>query len=85
MNVFLFGILTTLATAIAIFFLKFWRSTRDRLFGFFAVAFFILGAHWLTLAFIVAARGNEHLLYGVRLSAFLVIIVGIVDKNRGHK
>jgi hypothetical protein len=85
MNTFLFGVLTTLATVIAIFFLKFWRGTQDRLFAFFAAAFFILGGHWLALVFIATARGNEHLLYEIRLLAFLVIIVGIVDKNRRRK
>lgn len=82
MNQFILGVVATLAMTIALFFLRFWRRTRDRLFAFFSAAFFLLGAHWLALAFVTLERGSEHLLYGVRLVAFGLIIVGVVDKNR---
>lgn len=40
----------TMAYAIAgLFFFKFWRETRDRLFAMFAVAFWILAVNYVVL------------------------------------
>ena len=40
-----------MASAVAgLFFLRFWRETRDRLFAMFALAFWVLGVNWLGLA-----------------------------------
>lgn len=68
-----------------LFFLKFWKKSRDRLFSFFALAFFILAAQRLALA--LTTQNSEHslFLYIVRLLAFLVILGAIVDKNRGFQ
>jgi hypothetical protein len=66
----------------ALFFLRFWHQTRDRLFLIFALAFFVLGVQRLGLvlsALPVEARTD---LYLVRLFAFLMILLAIVDKNR---
>lgn len=82
LNHFLLGVLTTLAMTLAVFLLRFHRRTRDRLFAFFAAAFFVLGADWLAIALVTVDRGSEHLFYGVRLVAFALIIGGIIDKNR---
>jgi hypothetical protein len=65
-----------------LFFLRFWRDSRDRLFLAFAVAFGLLAAQ-RTLLTVLSDRPDAHLpLYGVRLLAFLLIIAAIVDKNR---
>ena len=76
------GGLTMLYAVIALFFLKFRSRTGDRLFALFAAAFFILAAQRLMLT--VARDWSEGAvwLYGLRLVAFLLIIVAIVDKNR---
>jgi hypothetical protein len=66
-----------------LFFLRFWRETRDRLFGIFAVAFWLLAAQRLALALARDPDGDQLLLYGIRLLAFVLILVAIVDKNRG--
>lgn len=66
-----------------LFFLRFWRETRDRLFGIFAVAFWLLAAQRLALALTEDPNGDQLLLYGIRLLAFVLILVAIVDKNRG--
>ena len=65
-----------------LFFVRFWRETRDRLFLIFGVAFWILGIQRLMLAFARFAEQGT-VLYGVRLGAFLLILAAIVDKNRG--
>jgi glucose uptake protein GlcU len=68
---------------VAVFFLRFWRQTQDRLFGFFALAFALMGINWIALAQLHALEGTRHLVYVVRLIAFILIIVGIIDKSRG--
>lgn len=67
----------------ALFFLRFWRDTRDRLFLFFAVAFAIFAVNRLLLTVIDDAEGDGRTgLYLVRAAAFAMIVLAIVDKNR---
>lgn len=63
------------------FFLRFWRKTRDRLFMIFAIAFWTLGVNWLALAFFNQDEIRTAL-YTVRLAAFVLILAGVWDKNR---
>ena len=65
-----------------LFFLRFWRETRDRLFLIFSGAFWILGIQRLALAFTRDMIEDHTALYLVRLFAFLLILAAIVDKNR---
>ena len=67
-----------------LFFVRFWRDTRDRLFAFFALTFFILAVNRVGTAFIVeqAERGDH--LYWVRFFAFALILLAVVDKNRSR-
>ena len=80
---FMLGAIVMACAAAGLFFLRFWRKTRDRLFAIFAVAFWVLGLNWLALAF---TRADEvrTALYAVRFLAFLVILLGILDKNRSR-
>jgi uncharacterized membrane protein len=64
------------------FFLRFWRQTRDRLFGAFAAAFWLLATQRLALALSANPNGEQVVLYGIRLLAFVLILVAIIDKNR---
>ena len=68
-----------------LFFLRFWRDTRDRLFGLFAMAFFVLAANRVGIALSVVQGGQGDHYYWVRLCAFLLILVAIVDKNRPRR
>lgn len=65
-----------------LFFLRFWKETRDRLFATFGAAFLLLTIQRALLTFLDADDGSNLLLYGLRLLAFLLIIWAIVDKNR---
>ena len=49
---FMLGSLVMACLVAGLFFLRFWRKTRDRLFLMFAIAFWILGSNWLALAWI---------------------------------
>ena len=68
------------AWAIAVFFLRFWKKTGDRLFGWFAACFTLLGIERIS---IMSFPEEVHFrVYLIRLAAFLMIIFAILDKNR---
>jgi hypothetical protein len=79
MNEFLRGAVAVCCLLAGLFFLRFWKQTRDRLFLLFCVAFWIFAVNWLLLA--LGGPLSEHL-YVLRLLTFLVIALAIVDKNR---
>jgi hypothetical protein len=68
----------------ALFFLRFWRDTHDRLFVFFALAFGVLSLQRIALAMAMASGEDTLLFYVLRLAAFLLILIGIIDKNRAR-
>lgn len=84
MTLFIYGVLTAISATIAIFFLKFFRKSKDRLFGFFAAAFAVLAVDWLAHALLAPRHESQHYLFLIRLVAFVLIIAGIVDKNRSR-
>lgn len=74
---------TVMGYAVAgLFFLRFWRQTRDRLFLIFAVSFWLLGLQRLALSLTSQLIESDTGFYLVRLFAFLLILGAIVDKNR---
>lgn len=81
LNTFLYGSLTAMSFIAGVFFVRYWRVTRDRFFVFLAVTFWALAADWGLLAW---STDNEHAIYAYlpRLCAFVVLLVGIADKNR---
>lgn len=82
MRQFIWGMLTTESAVAALFFLQFWRVSGDRLFLYFALAFAAMTANWIGLSAVDPAFELRHYLFLSRLLAFLLIIAGIVDKNR---
>jgi hypothetical protein len=67
----------------SLFFLRFWRETRDRLFALFALSFFVLAVNRVGIG-LAAGSGVRDYLYGVRLLAFVLILLAILDKNRSR-
>ena len=84
MEIFTWGLLAMGAVIAALFFLRYWRESGERLFGFFALAFAGLAANWTGLAIIdhPAAEARQEYAYVVRLLAFVILLFGILDKNR---
>ena len=82
-NHFMLGAVALACGVAGLFFLRFWRKTRDRLFLIFAIAFWTLGLNWLALAF-TSQDEIRTALYTVRLLAFVLILLGILDKNRAR-
>lgn len=67
--------------AIGMFFFRYWRKTRDGLFGAFAAAFWILAIERLVLLLTDPLNELRPLLYLIRFFGFLVILAAIIGKN----
>lgn len=80
--VFLQAVSATGAWVAGLFFLRFWRESRDRLFAFFGAAFWLLSLSWVLLALISPTEETRPYIYAIRLVAFLLMIGGMIDKNR---
>ncbi|MCY1073536.1 DUF5985 family protein [Archangium lansingense] len=83
MNDFISGTVFALCCVAGLFFLRFWKKTRDRFFAFFAASFWLMGLHRVVLmAMRLTDSENVVAAYLIRLVAFVLILVAIVDKNR---
>jgi hypothetical protein len=66
----------------ALFFIRFWRQSHDRLFAGFATAFLLLALQRFGLALAVRYELQTTWAYVLRLAAFVIILWAILDKNR---
>ncbi|HEX3912959.1 MAG TPA: DUF5985 family protein [Steroidobacteraceae bacterium] len=82
MKSFLWGALTVETAVAAVFFLRYWHVSGDRFFGYFAFAFAFMALNWFAVSTIDPKLEVTHDAYFLRLVAFILIIVGILDKNR---
>jgi hypothetical protein len=67
---------------VMLFFLRFWRDSHDRLFALFAAAFGLLAVQRVALILTMESLEDQTIFYVLRLLAFVLIIVAIIDKNR---
>ena len=81
MSSFLFGAIAMGYVVAGLFFAKFWRRSGDLLFGIFALAFWLLALSQTIVALIAVPREEQSWVYVLRLIAFGLIIVAIVQKN----
>ncbi len=79
---FLSGAITFGFLVAALFFLRFWRMTRDGLFLAFAVSFALLGIGQAIQALANIPQEERSYIYLIRLAAFALILIAIVRKNR---
>lgn len=82
MNNILAGAIAMGSMVIALFFLRFWRSTGDRFFLYFALSFAIEGFHRVFASLATAAGEDTPEHYLIRLAAYLLILWAIWEKNR---
>lgn len=82
---FIGGMLTLGYFVLGLFFLKFWRRTRDSLFIIFAFAFWLLAANGFAVSVSNGYELDVVWSYLLRLLAFVLIIVAIVRKNMETK
>ena len=78
---FMSGALTLGCVVAALFFLRFWRRTRDRLFLAFAIAFVLLALNQALAQWLGAADERVGYTYLLRVIGFVLILAAIVDKN----
>jgi len=85
MDLILLGAIAMACLVAALFFLRFWRQTRDRLFLFFALSFFVEGVNRVVLGLAGQSNEAQPFFYLVRLFSFVLIVIAILDKNRKSK
>ena len=78
---FISGMIAMGFTVCAVFFLRFWRRTRDSFFLVFSVAFLLLALNQALAILLELGREELGWVYLLRIAAFTLIIVGIVRKN----
>jgi membrane-associated PAP2 superfamily phosphatase len=78
---FVSGAITLGYVVLGLFFLRFWRRTRDALFANFTVAFWLLALNQGAATLSNHSENETSWIYLLRLAAFLVIIAAIVRKN----
>jgi hypothetical protein len=76
------GALIAMSVVAAVFFLRYWRATRDGFFLWFAGAFATLGISWALLTYDTAASEHTFYIYAIRMLGFAQILAAILLKNR---
>lgn len=66
---------------IALFFVRFWRTSRDRFFLYFALSFGIEGLHRIYTALRMEHSESSPVHYLIRLAAYSLILWAIIEKN----
>ena len=79
---FSYGVIAALCWVVGLFFLGFWRRTKDRFFAFFAAAFWILGLGRFAMSVLGETNEAHRSIYLLRLVAYALFLVAILDKNR---
>ena len=75
------GALVMACLVIGLCLLRFWKTSRDRFFLYFALAFWIQGAQWLHSGLHSHLSDYSPIYYVMRLVAYGLIAVAIVQKN----
>jgi len=75
------GAITMGFVVCSVFFLRFWRRTRDSLFLVFSIAFLLLALNQALTTLLGLPFEERSWLYLLRLAAFVIIIAAIVRKN----
>ena len=85
MNQLLLGAIAMACLTISLFFLRFWRKTRDRFFLFFAASFFVEGVNRALTGLTSVPSDVEPLIYIIRLTSFLLIQEFSNGENHGPR
>ena len=80
--IFLQGMLAASYGVAALFFLRFWRRSRDRFFLLFSLAFGVLMIQRAALSLTGEPEESRAPYYALRAIAFLLIIAALIVKNR---
>jgi hypothetical protein len=78
---FLLGVIACSSMVAGMYFLKFWRQTRDSLFLAFGAAFIVEGINRASLLMVDQPNRGHVVVYLVRLACYALILGAIVLKN----
>lgn len=84
MNEALLGAMAATCFAVGLFFLRYWLSTRDRFFLYFAVSFWLEAGSRGAMAILRSWSDDNPVHYLPRLLAYVLILVAIWEKNRSR-
>lgn len=79
------GAVATMSLISALFFLRFWRETKDRFFLFFAISFGVEGVNRIAQGLVTGSDEGMTLIYMVRLLSFSLILFAIIYKNLSNR
>lgn len=82
---FLQAVSAALGWVSGLIFLRFWRQSRDLLFAFFGAGFLVMSLSWALLAIVSPTGEARPYIFSIRLLAFLLIIAGMIQKNRSRR
>ncbi|HEY0587780.1 MAG TPA: DUF5985 family protein [Pseudoduganella sp.] len=80
-NAWLSGAIFMAALVVALFFLRYWRHSRDKLFIYFALAFILEGVQRLLQVWPSEQADPPHY-YLLRLLEYGLILYAVIQKNR---
>jgi hypothetical protein len=81
METFLLGAIAMGCAIAALFFFRFWRSTRDRFFLYFGLSFLIEAINRTIFALGGVYDEEAGVYYLIRLGSYLLILWAIIGKN----
>jgi Family of unknown function (DUF5985) len=81
----MYGALVAMSVLTALFFLLYWRTSRDRFFLWFAAAFVTFGVSWGLLVCDTHASEHTSYIYAIRMFGFLEILSAILLKNQRRR
>lgn len=84
-NDMLAGAIALGSLAVGLFFLKYWRNTRDRFFLYFALSFSLEGVSRIHMGLSQAVREDIPVYYIIRIVSYGLILLAIWEKNRPRK
>jgi len=81
-NTIIAGAIVMASLTIALFFLRFWKSTHDRFFLFFATSFVLEAINRILIQLTIHQDEQQPLFYLIRLVAYGLILIAILQKNK---
>lgn len=85
MNEMLIGAIAACSFLVGLFFLRFWQTTRDRFFLWFAASFLLESANRVSLCLFFDLREAAPSYYLIKVLSYSFIIFAILQKNRKQK
>jgi hypothetical protein len=78
----LIGAIAMACLVISLFFLRYWKLTKDRFFLYFSLSFFLESVNRVLIGMSWLKNEETPLYYLIRLTAYSLILIAIFEKNR---